>query len=227
MITVSGVAENIKQHALTAVLNIMPEDEMDNLKDNLRGRLRNYVFAVFKELAERDTSHSNYAKFVKLISQITTASGAAQMTVDTDIDYFKLSPTEREPYISALEKCLAAIDAGMTQTNVTAQLQASSWTEICGIPIEYDMEKLVFRWTLEHPKVQFFHSSGCRAFSANGRSMLPPRSKPPGSTLLKTITRRQPSDRGRGAATLRHDLSLPRTWRSDPSPASSGDGLRG
>ncbi|MDP3789180.1 MAG: UDP-3-O-acyl-N-acetylglucosamine deacetylase, partial [Candidatus Omnitrophota bacterium] len=95
-----------------------------------------------------DKGAERFAKFTKFLSQIANKYMAdnpeyTKVAVDTDEDFSVLPDDQKNYYISLLAPLLDAISLESTQAEIEAELAASGWTSIFGIPIQMIDGKLI------------------------------------------------------------------------------------
>ncbi|MHC4114558.1 MAG: HEAT repeat domain-containing protein [Planctomycetota bacterium] len=124
--------------------------ERTAFETNWQSRISVTPWPLFQKL--RNSSAERFAKFTKLMSQITNKyllanPGYTQVSFDMDVDFYNMSDIERANYIHLLETALDAIPLASSESEVEGELAASNWSSVSvfGIPIKLKDGKLILK----------------------------------------------------------------------------------
>ncbi|MBU4376566.1 MAG: hypothetical protein KKD29_03710 [Candidatus Omnitrophica bacterium] len=132
--------------AIDTVFNGINIAERNTFTTTWQNKISVDSWVFFRTL--RNSSAERFAKFIKLLSQITdkyTRENPAysQIIFDTDIDFYALATAEREDYVNRLTGLLDTMPPTSSQAQVESELAAHGWTSVFGIPLTIQNGRIV------------------------------------------------------------------------------------
>jgi len=116
----------------------------DSFINSWNSHLRIYIFSVFQAIGK--TSHEDFVKLVKIITDISTVfreryPELTESIIDTDLDFMSIQDSkERESHISYIRRAVSLMPDTIDIDLIRKELEENNYTKALGLPIHLELE---------------------------------------------------------------------------------------